>query len=257
MLHSQFWKRYQAKFSIQSAGDLGAFFSRFPQTNWAIDDIRVFFNKEVLQVLEKPVELFHNTLVVMVSGKRCSGKDTISEHIRKQLIASDYNCEVTHFADAFKKLFCEQAGLDLNKMLTDRVYKEQHREKMTEFYNASKHISWSNVVADKIVEECKVGFSTKKVFIISDLRHQNEITTLRSVRRKFPHLNLVLVRIKISDEARGQRGWVRGPVDSDESETNLDEFDDWDYAFDNSQQGMEHGEAWVKNIIIPLLKNML
>jgi hypothetical protein len=84
-------------------------------------------------------------------------------------------------------------------------------------------------------------------------------------------LKVLKVRINVSDEARGQRGWVKGPVDSDDTETNLDEYDgmfsfmlfailtflDWDYCFNNSKPGFEHGVNWVQSQIVPLIKTLL
>lgn len=44
-------------------------------------------------------------------------------------------------------------------------------------------------------------------------------------RQGYPALKFLLVRINASEEERSKRGWVKGDIDKDSTETNLDDYD--------------------------------
>lgn len=76
-------------------------------------------------------------LIILVTGGSCSGKDYcadvwVSVFIRctqKSLAA-----RAVSISDATKREYAEATGADLNRLLWDRVYKEQHRPTLTAFF---------------------------------------------------------------------------------------------------------------------------
>jgi len=77
------------------------------------------------------------------------------------------------------------------------------------------------------------------------------------LRQTLPHLKVILIRINIKDEARAKRGWVQANIDFDPTETALDDYDDWDLAFNNSKDGLEHCQQWVNTQVWPLVSVFL
>jgi len=167
-------------------------------------------------------------------------------------------CEICHFADEFKIIFCTYANLDYQRMLNDREYKEQHRNDMTEYYHqVAHHISFSDMLANRIKQAVLEGFQKKKFYIISDLRHESEIKCFKQLRNQVPTIKIIVVRVHITDQARSQRGWTKSEIDNDPTETNLDDWDDWDYRFDNSKPGLEWGEKFVETQLVGFLRAIL
>lgn len=62
--------------------------------------------------------------VILISGKRCAGKDTFAQVLKKYLEEKQNKfVHLTHFADECKRLFAIQSGTDYQRLLNDREYK--------------------------------------------------------------------------------------------------------------------------------------
>jgi len=273
MLHSQFTKRYE----ILGATDIVIFMNQFDRNHWVIDNVRIFFTEEIFKNLEitlksiigESIETnkisaknsteikFNNTVIILVSGKRYSGKDFFSNTIKKLIeLEGDLVCEITHFADEFKRMFCNHAKLDYERMLTDRDYKEIYRDEMTAYYHkiSKENVTFCKPLANRIKKEVMMGFTKKKIFIIADLRNSIEIECFKSLRREVSLIKILLIRVHITDEVRAQRGWVLSKIDSDPTETNLDDWDDWDFRFDNCKNGNEWCEKYIGTQLKPFVR---
>jgi len=233
---------------------------------------------------------FRHTAVILISGKRCSGKDTFANILRSGISGTEpeipknsgtepeiipknsgtepeihenpefqIETEILHFADELKRMFCESAHLDFHRLMNDRSYKEQNRDKLTEFYHKQNRekISFCGQIANRIKQAVILGFQKKKIFIIPDLRHRMEIQCFRELRRELPSVKVVLVRVHVTDQARSQRGWTRSSIDDDPTETDLDDWDDWDFRFDNNKPGLEMAQKFIKSQLIPFLNAIL
>lgn len=87
------------------------------------------------------------------------------------------------------------------------------------------------------------------VVIVSDLRHQFEVTYFKKFYQEHPEQmkRLVLVRIEANNSAKESRGWKLSPIDSDTTEIDLDQFTGWDLICENNVQGMDHLLASVQS----------
>jgi len=172
---------------------------------------------------------------------------------------SNIVCEIKHFADELKRRFCEHEKVDYQKLCSDRIYKEVHRADMTSYYHkmSREGASFSGMIAKQIKQATQTGFHKKTFYIIPDLRHDSEIACFRALHQEIPNIKLLLLRVNITNEARNQRGWEKLNIDNDPTETNLDEWDDWDYCFDNSRAGDQWMKKFVNEQIAPLLRIIL
>jgi len=291
LLLNQFFRRYQV-LGVPSASitDITNFLNKSNSNSsngntqcWGCDGVRLFMKEEIMNKLEearrkavpndphrisdveqsstttigKPT--FHSTVVLLLSGKRCSGKDTVAIEIKKIAEQHDTDCVITHFTDEFKRLYCEKFNLDFHRILIDREYKEAHRDEMTRYYAQLSHEGFSFItsLAEKVHRDCIAGFTRKRFYVIPDLRDLGGIKTFQNLRQTLPHLKVILIRINIKDEARAKRGWIQANIDFDPTETALDDYDDWDLAFNNSKDGLEHCQQWVNTQVWPLVSVFL
>ena len=77
--------------------------------------------------------------------------------------------------------------------------------------------------------------STNPTIYIVDVRYKFEIDYYRIL-----NIPLVLIRINVDDRIKKKRGWKFDPkIDNDDSETNLDNYHNWDYIFENNTDGID------------------
>nr|QAU32514.1 phosphomevalonate kinase [Dendroctonus armandi] len=163
--------------------------------------------------------------ILLFSGKRKSGKDFICEKL-KSIIGED-NCCIVRISGPLKQLFAENHNLQINELMSDGPYKEQHRLNM---------ITWSDEIRKKdpgyfCRAACKSA-AAKKLWIVSDIRRKTDIKWFKENCS-----NLKLIRITAALTIRKERGWIfTAGVDDAESECDLDDFGSWDIELANNNR---------------------
>lgn len=164
-------------------------------------------------------------VVVVLSGKRKSGKDFVAELLQKKL--GHEKCVVLRLSGPLKKQYAKEHGLDFTRLLDSTEYKETFRKDM---------ILWGEEKRNKdpgyfcrlatYVEEA----DKKLVWIISDARRPSDLLYFKNNYKD----RCLCVRISCCDEVRNQRGFVftKG-VDDAESECALDHVKDWNFVINN------------------------
>jgi len=185
--------------------------------------------------------------IFIISGKRHTGKDFLSLRLQSYIInVLRKNCRFLSGSKVLKEEFCRDNALDIEKMLNDRSYKEEHRAKMTQYYYdvlSKKGIDFCN---QQLIEQM-LSVSEPTYFIL-DIRYKFEIDCY--VKYGLEDL-MTKIRINVVDEIKQKRGWVYNPtVDNDASEIELDGYDKWDYVFDNSTDGIENVDKFIENLFI-------
>ncbi|KAL2831926.1 hypothetical protein BJY01DRAFT_260368 [Aspergillus pseudoustus] len=79
------------------------------------------------------------TTVILVTGPNCSGKDYCASIWASSINANankgiTFTARVASISDATKRAYAVATGSDLDRLLQDRAYKEQHRMDLTDFY---------------------------------------------------------------------------------------------------------------------------
>jgi len=172
--------------------------------------------------------------VILVSGKRCVGKDFIIKMLQTQ-------CKGIHTNSQFytKKDFCRDNNLSFNAFITDRNYKEKYRKKLIDYYN-EKIKDEPHIFDMQVVKGIPKDFSG---YIFIDIRLSSQIDFFKQ------HFdNVITLRINTSDNIRGRRGWKYDEViDQGKMETDLDDYS-FDFVFNN-----DHG---TNNTILELCENI-
>lgn len=168
-------------------------------------------------------------LIIVISGKRKSGKDFITGKIIAKL--GNENCFVMRVAGPIKKHFCELYAMDYQKMLTSANYKETIREEMI-LWGEEQRQKNAYVFCEIVQQEALE--SDKSVWILSDARRQTDVEYFLNFAREHS-IRFYSVRVEADNESRKQRGWVYTQgVDNVTSECGLDHYKNWDFVFQNS-----------------------
>lgn len=164
-------------------------------------------------------------VVVVLSGKRKSGKDFVADALLKKL--GEEKCGIFRLSGPLKNQYAKEHGLDFDRLLDATEYKENFRKDM---------ILWGEKKRNKDPGYfCSLATSgeeasKKSVWIISDARRPSD---LQYFENKYAD-RCLCVRISCSDAIRIQRGFVftKG-VDDADSECALDHVKDWNFVINN------------------------
>ncbi|XP_004403042.1 PREDICTED: phosphomevalonate kinase [Odobenus rosmarus divergens] len=161
-------------------------------------------------------------LVLLVSGKRKSGKDFVAEALRSRLGADV--CAVLRLSSPLKERYAQENGLDFQRLLDASVYKEAYRRDMIR-WGEEKRQADPGFFCRKVVE----GIS-QPVWLVSDTRRASDIQWFREAYGAMTQT----VRVVALEQSRQQRGWVfTAGVDDAESECGLDNFGAFDWVIEN------------------------
>lgn len=166
-----------------------------------------------------------NITLILLSGKRYSGKTFIGNFIKNKL--HKYNVKLLNPSDFFKQDFCEKYKLNYQKILYDRLYKESHRVEMINYYNKIKNKYSLDYYCKKIINY--ITNTTEYNIYIIDIRHKFEIMFYEKHNFK-----IIKIRRDVDDKIRNIRGWIYDKlIDDDITETDLDNYNDWDIVLKN------------------------
>ena len=163
--------------------------------------------------------------VVVISGKRKSGKDFIADLIQKT-IGSD-KCSIMRLSGPLKEIYAQEHGLNFKELLNSSGYKEIHREKMIKWGEEKRNRDPSFFCC----LATRGPGSEKPVWVISDARRKTDVAYFQE---NFGN-RTKLVRVHAAEDVREERGYVFTPgIDDAESECGLDTGINWDFVIDNS-----------------------
>lgn len=172
---------------------------------------------------------------VLISGKRGSGKDFVADRLAAALRARAPGLHVhrTAFSSVNKRVYAAEHGLDLQRLETDRAFKEAHRLALVAHHTEQnqRDPSWcfGALMADAMS-------ACADMLILSDLRTMADIKLFEQCGQ-LAHAP-VMLRIDASPEVRALRGCAPDPAkDALPTETELDDFQGWTACWDNSEQG--------------------
>lgn len=132
--------------------------------------------------------------VVLISGKRCAGKDYVGALL---LAALGVEAVKINLADMLKMEYAARHGLDYHRLLNDREFKERHRAGLIEMALAERALDeavWVKKLLDMV---------TVSTVIVCDFRFRDEVESFRRAG-----CNVTLIRVVASEHTKSARGWV-------------------------------------------------
>ncbi|XP_019872485.1 phosphomevalonate kinase [Aethina tumida] len=175
-------------------------------------------------------------LILLMSGKRKSGKDYLCEKLKKSF---EDECIIVRISGPLKSQYAKVHNLNFEDLMGDGLYKEKYRIDM---------INWSDEVREKEPGYfCKIATQeapSKKIWIVSDIRRKTDIKWFKETYSD----KIKAVRISADQDVREKRGWVyQDGVDNVKSECDLDDWNDWDLKMTNNS--VEDGEETLQKLI--------
>ncbi|KAI4457648.1 phosphomevalonate kinase [Holotrichia oblita] len=179
-------------------------------------------------------------IILLLSGKRKSGKDYIAEKLHNSL---EDKAEILRISEPIKSHYARYLNLNLDELLSSNSYKETYRQEM---------IIWSDEVRKKDPGYfCNIACSKGNytyIWIFSDIRRKTDIHWFHA---NYPD-KIKTVRIFANQDVRIARGWVYTEgVDNVTSECDLDDWNDWDLQVNNNdEESLKNSIDKILNLLI-------
>lgn len=195
-------------------------------------------------------------LIILVTGESCAGKDYcgeiwVSAFLQKGLIA-----RVVSISDETKREYAAATGADLNCLLRDRTYKEQHRAALTAFFQ--RQVRDRPRLPEEHFLNVVYGAGDVDVLLITGMRDKAPVTLFSHL---VPHSRLLDVHINARKETRqARRGCHGGDADGNDTDDNNDSRPKpkpLDYhpslIFNNDTTGNEAVKRFAEDYLLPFL----
>ncbi|XP_056366655.1 phosphomevalonate kinase [Oenanthe melanoleuca] len=161
-------------------------------------------------------------VVLLLSGKRKSGKDFVAEQLRNRL-GPDV-CTILRLSGPLKEQYAKEHGLDFERLLDASTYKELFRQDMIR-WGEEKRQSDPGFFCRAAVKG-----ALQPVWVVSDTRRLSDVEWFRDAYGAV----VQTVRVVASEETRKRRNWVFVTgVDDAESECGLDQGVAFDWVITN------------------------
>ncbi|KAI2637535.1 hypothetical protein GGS21DRAFT_511946 [Xylaria nigripes] len=195
-------------------------------------------------------------LIILVSGEIGVGKDYCACVWASMFNANthkDFTVRVVSISDAMKREYAAESGADLNRLLRDRVYKEQHRSALTAFYQErvrKRH----RLPEERFLSIVKSSLDVD-VLIITGVRDEAPVATLSHL---VSDSRLLDVHVTASEETRLLRRRFQGAEDNKGSSCNGEPNETAlnyrpSLVLDNSMTGSEAAENFAKRYLFPFV----
>lgn len=198
-------------------------------------------------------------LIILVTGKSCAGKDYCA-NVWASALSNDgdrnIKARAVSISDETKREYAAATGADLQALLNDRSYKEQHRPALTEFFQ--EQVRQRAGLPEEHFKNVVYGAADVDVLLITGMRDEAPVATFPQL---VPDSRLVEVRIEVGEETkRARRGCDcdnNGDFDADRRQVFEELAKQLDYCpsliFDNNAAGDEAALSFAKRHLLPLL----
>ncbi|RYP03721.1 hypothetical protein DL764_004945 [Monosporascus ibericus] len=199
-------------------------------------------------------------LIILVTGESGAGKDYCADVWVSVFITCTHKCLTARsvsISDATKREYAAATGADMNRLLRDRAYKEQHRPALTTFFQ--DQLRQRPRMPEEHFLNIVYGAVDVDVLLITGMRDEAPVAALSHL---VPDSRLLEVRVQASEEARRvRRGCQGGDDDGDDKKDNKDGKNGrsnskaLDYRpcliFDNDKTGNEAAKMFAEHYLLP------
>lgn len=186
-------------------------------------------------------------LIFLVTGETGAGKDFCAGIWAFILARRSHAVRTVSISKVTKREYAAATGADLDRLLYDRTYKEQHRPALTAFFRDQVQ-QQHGLLEDHFLRTVYHGAKDAPVLLITGMRDKAPVAALSHL---VPESRLLEVRIEASKEARLVRrgGCEISGNDNNDSSTPLPSF-----TFDNTAAGNSAARTFTESYLLPFLK---
>ena len=152
----------------------------------------------------------NNKKIIVFSGKQFSGKDTVA----KILLEKFKTFKRIGIADAIKLKYSKQKGISVEEIEKNKPIYRQDLIDLGNWGRAQNPDYWLNSIIEY-----------EGNTVVTDIRMKHELDVFRAN-------GAFAVRVEATEEARRKRGQLVS--NNDDTETQLDNINDWDYVIENN-----------------------
>lgn len=142
-------------------------------------------------------------LIILVTGESCVGKDYCANIWAFMLIKDagrNIKTRAVSISDETKREYAAATGADLQALLNDRAYKEQHRLALTEFFQ--EQVRQRPELPEEHFKNVVYDAADVNILLITGMRDEAPVATFSQL---VPDSRLLEVRIEVSKETRRAR----------------------------------------------------
>ncbi|ODM20085.1 hypothetical protein SI65_05071 [Aspergillus cristatus] len=196
-------------------------------------------------------------LIILITGESCSGKDFCADIWVSVFLTCTHKslkARAVSISDATKREYAAATGADLDRLLQDRAYKEQHRPALTAFFQGQ--VQHRPRLPEEHFLDVVYGAVDVDVLLITGMRDEAPVAALSHL---VPYSRLLDVRVKANKETRRARqGCDSGDNDGDDNGDNNNggsKLTALEYRpsliFDNDAIGNKAAKRFAKQYLLP------
>jgi adenine phosphoribosyltransferase/phosphomevalonate kinase len=156
-------------------------------------------------------------LIVLVTGEHGAGKDHSAGIFETICSQKGLSARVVSISDATKWEYAETTGADLECLLHDRAYKEQHRPELTAYFE--EQVRQRPQLPEENFANVVHSAGDVDVLFITGMRDEAPVATFSHL---VPDSRLLEVRIEASSETRRARRMFQGSKDAADDDVGND-----------------------------------
>ncbi|KAJ4188637.1 hypothetical protein NW759_016806 [Fusarium solani] len=203
-----------------------------------------------------PVE---QKLIILVTGESCVGKDYCADIWVSVFTSKGLRTRAVSISDVAKREYAAATGADLDRLLRDRAYKEQHRPALTTFFQSQ--VRQRPQLPEEHFLNVLYEAADADVLLITGMRDEAPVSTLSHL---VPDSRLLEVCVKANEETRrarqghqGYRDGGDGKNDSKDSDNSRPNPAVLNYCptliFENDTSGSQAAKTFAQHYLLPFL----
>ncbi|KAF2621836.1 hypothetical protein BU25DRAFT_353652, partial [Macroventuria anomochaeta] len=195
-------------------------------------------------------------LILLITGESCSGKDYCADVWVSMFAERALTARAVSISDAIKREYAAATGADPDRLLSDRVYKEQHRTALTAYF--LEQVQHDPQLPEEHFSNVVRGATDADVLLITGMRDKAPVAALSHL---VPSSRLLEVYVQASGQIRRfRKGCHLGGSDGERKQFSERTGTTWktldhqpDFIFDNEMTGCEAAKDFFRDYLIALV----
>jgi adenine phosphoribosyltransferase len=190
-------------------------------------------------------------VIILVTGESCAGKDHCADVWCSLFISVSHKslrAQTLSISDTIKRGYAAATGADLERLLWDRAYKEQHRPTLTKYFENMVRRR-PQLLEEQFLQVVENG-AGMDVLLITGMRDEAPIA---SYSHLVPESRLLEIHVEASKDTRQVRRGRQdeGGEDGKESKCSKDCDERPSFVFNNDMAGCEAAERAFEHHLFP------